>query len=1062
MTDQADVLESAAFSWAVLNSMAAEIAVLSRDGTILAVNTAWRRFALENGIEPRIPAPGTDVGANYLAVCQPVAGIGLDGADDARDGVRAVLDGRLPSFNLEYPCHSPQEQRWFNLSVTPLGEAALDGVVITHTNITKRIKIAQELNNVLAALDQHAIVATTDVQGRITSANDKLCETSGYSREELLGQDFRVLNSGLHPKEFFRGIYQTVSAGHAWHGEVRNRAKDGHFSWAQTTIVPFMDGAGAHLKNVVIRTDITQRKVAEFELQLHRDHLKELVQKKTADLLQSVEQKNRALAELRQQKFVLDQHASVTITDVAGRITYANDKFCEICGYSREEVMGQDHHFLNSGYHPKGFFQTMYETINRGEVWHAEVCNRAKDGHLYWVEATFAAFMGEDGKPQEYIGIRTDISERKRAEEVALAANRAKSAFLANMSHEIRTPMNGVVGMVDILQQTELNPTQHRMLETIHNSSQVLLSILNDILDFSKIEAGKLSVEYLPTRLREVAEDVALLVMTSSSAHSVDLFVFVAPELPRWILIDPTRLRQVLMNLLSNALKFTPPKANYGARVIVTLGPSTLADGRPGVMLQVADNGIGMSLQEQTMLFQPFTQADESTARKFGGTGLGLSITLRLVQLMGGQISVRSKLGEGSQFFVELPLQAAPPTQRDDPEPELSDVHVLLASRDAVMRQIVASYCSAMGAQCSAVADLDAARQQLQPSRLAVGPIVVLIDPDITTGADQLGLPADVGVVRLVRRNADKLTDEITVPARPIFYRDLLQGLARACGRSLTPSASRPAERPHLPSIQAPSVEDAGRTGRLILLAEDNEISRDVLKEQLRLLGYAAEVAVDGLEALEMWRTGRFALLLTDCHMPNMDGFELTRVIRESEPQGTRLPIVAITANALPGEAQRCQARGMDDYLSKPLRLKELGPMLAKWLPLADETPDEAADTAFPVWDATMLGQLVGDNPAMHRRLLEKFLINANEQVAAIGLAIAAGECSDVADVAHTLKSAARSVGAMALGELCQALETAGRAHDGPTCTALAEGLKLAFSGAEEKIKNYVIKLSAD
>ena len=283
--------------------------------------------------------------------------------------------------------------------------------------------INQELINVMAAVDQHAIVSVTDVQGRIALVNNKLCDISGYSREELLGQDHRLLNSGLHSKEFFRGMHQTINAGCVWHGEVRNRAKDGHFYWVQTTITPFIGEGGKPEKFVSIRTDITDRKVAENELQLHQDHLNELVIQKTAELQQSIEIKNRALSDLSQQKFVLDQHASVTITDVAGLITYANNKFFEISGYSHEDVMGLDHRVLNSGHHPKGFFKAMYKAISRGEVWHAEVCNRAKDGHLYWVEMTAAAFMGDDGKPKSYIGVRTDISERKRAETAAQAAN---------------------------------------------------------------------------------------------------------------------------------------------------------------------------------------------------------------------------------------------------------------------------------------------------------------------------------------------------------------------------------------------------------------------------------------------------------------------------------------------------------------------------------------------------------------------------------------------------------------------------------------------------------------
>jgi CheY-like chemotaxis protein/HPt (histidine-containing phosphotransfer) domain-containing protein len=346
--------------------------------------------------------------------------------------------------------------------------------------------------------------------------------------------------------------------------------------------------------------------------------------------------------------------------------------------------------------------------------------------------------------------------------------------------------------------------------------------------------------------------------------------------------------------------------------------------------MRVVDNGIGIDASQLDQLFAPFTQADESTARKYGGTGLGISISQRLVALMGGQITVQSTLGQGAEFRVDLPMKAAP-----------------------------------------------------------------------------AGAPAPV-----------------------------------------TPSAQRV---PHeaQPAPTAPTSERARSQGRLVLLAEDNPLNCDVMVEQLHLLGYAVEVAVDGEKALEMWRKSSYALLLTDCHMPLMDGFALTAAIRREESAGTRLPIVAVTANALQGEAKRCLDAGMDDYLTKPLRLVELAAKMNQWLPLRRHA-------AAAVWDPTVLAEMVGDNPAMRKRLMDSFLLNTREQVKAIGAAVSIGDAAAAGELAHKLKSSARSVGAMVLGELCQQMDTAGTEADASSCAVLNAPLQAAFAEVAEIMTKFV------
>ncbi len=646
--------------------------------------------------------------------------------------------------------------------------------------------------------------------------------------------------------------------------------------------------------------------------------------------------------------------------------------------------------------------------------------------------------------------------------DTAQAANQAKSTFLANMSHEIRTPMNGVLGMVDILQQTQMTDTQRYMVATVHDSSLALLNILNDILDYSKIEAGMMSVEMIPTYLREVVEGAAQLMITISEAKFIDFSVFVSPELPLWIETDPTRLRQILLNLLGNAIKFTSNMSDRTGRVSLRVEPCALNNGS-GLRFCITDNGIGMSQSTQDSLFQPFTQADLSTARKYGGTGLGLSITQHLIQLLGGKLSVSSQPDEGSVFMAVVPLLTAAPSRVLPSAPDLQGLPVLLVTPNTV--QTVPLYCQSAGAKVDVVADMAGARQFLQHADPCT---VVVLSSSITLPSDALDLPAGVQVIRFVRRSSTGYSGaEIKVQSHPLLYMDLLNALGMASGRIASqqkPLESRRVERRKSPRGQPPTVDEARQAGRLILLAEDNPINRAVMLQQLQLLGNAAETACDGVQALEMWRTGQYALLLTDCHMPNMDGFELTKKIRSEEPAGSHLTIIAVTANAMQGEVQNCIDQGMDDYLSKPLRLADLRAMLGKWLPrkvvsqpaVAEVSPalpeDNNAVVQTPVWDEQALVLVVGDDPANLCLLLNAFLESAPAQIISLCEAAQAGEIASVISLAHGFKSVARTMGGMQLGDLCQALEIAGRAGEAENCSRMATQLHAQYAACRDEI----------
>jgi PAS domain S-box-containing protein len=363
--------------------------------------------------------------------------------------------------------------------------------------------------------------------------------------------------------------------------------------------------------------------------------------------------------DLNNQKFALDQHAIVSITDLNGTITYANDRFCAISGYAREELVGQNHRIVKSGFHEPIVFVELWQTITNGRVWHHEVKNRRKDGSFYWVEATIVPLLDAGGHPEQYIAIRTDITAIKELEQSlqqakasAEAATVAKSQFLANMSHEIRTPMNGVMGMTDLALDTELDPTQRAYLETARSSAQSLMVILNDILDFSKIEAGKLNIESIEFSLASTLSEILKPIISRAEKKGLTLASELAPGLPDRVRGDPGRIRQILTNLCDNAIKFT----SQGGITVALVCEASGAEGFEA-HFSVQDTGIGIAADQLKGIFDAFTQADTSTTRRFGGTGLGLTICARLTELMGGRIWVKSEPGHGSSFHFTVRLE---------------------------------------------------------------------------------------------------------------------------------------------------------------------------------------------------------------------------------------------------------------------------------------------------------------------------------------------------------------------------------------------------------------------
>lgn len=800
------------------------------------------------------------------------------------------------------------------------------------------------------------------------------------------------------------------------------------------------------------------------------------VAERTAELARALKQLRDREAE---ERAVLDNIVECVVTiDTDGTVLNINRAVEPMFGFTPAEVIGHNVSMLMSESDAAAHDGHLGRYLHTGERHiigrNREVEGRHRDGHVIALELAVSEYVF--GERRVFTGTLRDISERKsmvadltRAREHADEANRAKSAFLAAMSHEIRTPMNGVVGLVDVLARSSLDEYQRDLVRTIRESSTTLLTLIDDILDFSKIEAGRLEIEQRPLQLAELVEGVCSSLSPIAVRRGVELSLHIDPALPPGVLSDEVRLRQVLFNIIGNAIKFSAGRPEVRGAVFVRVGLMPEAPLR--VVFTVSDNGIGISPERLGDLFRPFTQAESSTTRRFGGTGLGLAICKRLADMLGGRIDAESTIGIGSTFRITLPLEAAPqipPTAH----PDLHGVDCLIAPCCGGDADTMQCYLAHAGARVHRPAD------NAEAARIAgETPLLVVLDC-VRNGAATASLQPlgrDVRTVRVTRGRSTAVRGDgrtvVSVDGNVLRRSALLRAVAVAAGRA-SPDAvwTGSADETEFGNLIAPQASEALSQGRLILVAEDNEINQKVVLHQLALLGYAAEVADDGAQALQMWNTGNYGLLLTDLHMPQMDGYSLTAAIRAAEPAGTRKPILALTANALRGEERRALEVGMDAYLTKPVQLEELRRTLEKFLPgigqpqaasplaapeaAPQRLPDEEAQGA--VFDVSVLEELVGDDQEIVREFLEEFRRSAGELADTMRNALAGGWVTEAGNAAHKLKSAARSVGALALGELCATIERKAREEDCTTLSALLPTFDTLLHETGERIGEFL------
>jgi PAS domain S-box-containing protein len=955
------------------------------------------------------------------------------------------------------------EKLFVHVIKTPLYGASgqVVGIQGIFWDVTQRKRIEEELayeRDLLRALLDYIPdrIYFKDVHCRFLRCSKSMAHRLGLGDpREVVGKTDFDFHPAERAQEFYNDEQRILLTGQPLINKLeRQLDTDGREIWASVTKVPIYTQGGTIAGLVGLSRDITQLK-------------------QTEQALRQAEEKYRTIYE--------NSVEGIFQTTRDGHFISANPALARLYGYaSSEELVAAltdiEHQLYVDPNRRDEFSRLMRE---RGEVTGFESQIYRRDRSIIWISESARTVKDVAGNFLYYEGIVEDITARKQAElerekarEAALESARTKAQFLANMSHEIRTPMNAITGMTGLLADTRLTKEQREYVETIRNSTGTLLGVINDILDFSKIEAGKLTIEVIDFDMSEVVESSVEMLAERAAKKGIDLACWIEPDVPRRLRGDPVRLRQILINLVSNAVKFTEK-----GEVLVHVKRLEENPHRLVARFEVRDTGIGIAPEAMARIFQEFTQADGSTTRKYGGTGLGLTISQQLVSLMQGRIGAESTAGMGSTFWFELPFEKLPGAEMpaENPATEgLRDLRVLAVESSPTHRRILQQHLQLWRIPHDLASTAAEALDRIQSAAKMGAPYpLLIIDMDLpetdglslaqtVKGDPQLAGSRIIMVTSLLSRlntTTMKATDISACLVKPIRQSRLLECLVdvmSASGDVLAQTADAEG-----------ATSSRGAVGRAsqnvrVLLAEDNVVNQRVALKQLKKLGFSADSVSNGNEVLSALQRVPYDIIIMDCQMPEMDGYEVTRRIRQSGSDSyihlrSAPYIIALTANAMSGDRERCLALGMNDYLTKPLHLHDLDAVLQRALiriSLPTQSPAASVQPEPEVLDRTVINGLKElrepGQPDPLRELVELFLRDAQPRLEQMDQAADAGDMAKVGIAAHTLKGSASNLGARRLSSLSAALEKQAKAGEIDKAVKTLAEVKSEFSKVRE------------